>query len=419
MKPYQLLVSAAFVASVLLFSCKKDDDNSNPNDPNNPNEPASLGLLNTSQWKVLAKQSFLVLEGVHGGRRGTMSFTTQKPDELRWYTWHSTSVNVSDHNEMVLNTRGEMVINKDLIAPSYGGDIKGFAGNDVWEINMAEVANHVYAFKNDQLVDLAQNPEGRSKLVRIQPTDDGFLNSSETMGNNYVTHYQYATQKWKNNTFWGNNFVSLRHNGKTYAIAFTRLTSANGMTIMMESDNRVVVQDPQIPSIQTVHYPMNTLASVPGEYGFVIQASKYGDNVFVVFHSHTANNRYGVVKVNLSDLTVQTVQTPEHVVPPVLGYSFILNNASVIEVDEAGNLYVVENRIENMNSNYSIRKYAANGGNEVILNEQDLHSNTQIQGIKWFNGKLHVALINREEVPDGNANDDSFQVRYHQQIISR
>lgn len=415
MKTLQHFPVLAIAVVVLLTSCNKDDDNT---DPNNSNNPATIGLLNTSQWRVVANQKLPMLEGVHGGRRGTMSFTTQKPDELRWYTWHGTSVNVSDHNEMILNTRGEVLINKDLKAPSYGGDIKGFAGNDVWKINLAEVANHVYAFKNDQMVDLAQNPEGRTNLRRIQPSEDGFLNSSETLGNNYVTHYEYATQKWKNNTFWGNNFISLRHNGKTYAIAFTRLTSANGMTIMMESDNRVVVQDPQIPSIQTVHYPMNTLKSVPGEYGFVIQASKYGDNVFVIFHSHTANTRYGVVKVNLSNLTVQTVQTPEHVVPPVHAATVILDNASLLEVDEAGNLYIVEIRNENMNAIYSIRKYAANGGNEVILKEQDLHSNTQIQGLKWFNGKLHVALINREDVPDGNPNENSFQMMYHMQIIS-
>ncbi|HRP31432.1 MAG TPA: hypothetical protein PKV73_06055 [Agriterribacter sp.] len=416
MKKKLILPICLLTAAALFSSCKKEKNGDDV--ASSPDSPKELTLIKSSQWKVLAKQNLLKSEGVHGGGRGTMSFTTQKPDELRWYTWHYTSVNVSDHSEMILNTRGEVFINKDLKAPSYGGDIKGFAGNDVWKINMAEVANWIYVFKNDQMVDLTQNPEGQTKLVRIQPSEDGFLNSSETMGSNYVTHYQYATQKWKNNTFWGNNFISLRHNGKTYAIAFTRLTSANGMTIMMESENRMVVQDPQIPSIKTVHYPMNTLKSVPGDYGIVIQAAKYGDNVFVIFHSHTSNSRYGVVKVNLSNLTVQSVQTPEYVVPPVNAAMVILDNASLLEVDDADNLYVVEMRNENMNATYSIRKYAANGGNEVILKEQDLHSNTQIQGVKWFNGKLHVALINREDIPDGKPNDFSFQTMYHMQVIA-
>ncbi|MEE1884208.1 hypothetical protein [Pedobacter flavus] len=409
-------VSICLSAAVLLSACKKEKSGDDPS--TSPSSNKELTILKSSEWKVLAKQSLQELESVHGGRRGTVSFTTQKPDELRWYTSHATAVNTSNHNELILNIRGEVTINKDLKSPSYGGAIKGFAGNDVWKINMGESASQVYAFKNDQMVDLAKNREGQMKYVRLQPATDGFLNNSETLGNNYVTHFEYASQKWKNNTFWGNNFISLRHNGKTYAIAFTRFTSANGMTIMMESDNRVVVQDPQIPSIQTVHYPMNTLKSVPGEYGVAIQASKYGDNVFVIFHSHTASNRYGVVKVNLSSLTVQTVQTPEHVVPPVNAASLILDNASLLEVDEAGNLYVVEIRSENMNAIYSIRKYAANGGNEVILKEQDLHPNTQIQGLKWFNGKLHAALINREDIPDGNPNDNSFKMMYHQQLIS-
>lgn len=415
MKTIQYFPVLALAIAVLLTSCSKDDDNT---DPNNPDNPVTIGLLNTSQWKVLAKQSLPMLEGVHGGGRGTMSFTTQKPDELRWYTLHRTMVNFSDHNEMVLNTRGEVVINKDLKAPSYGGDIKGFVGNDVWKINLSEVANHVYAFKNDQMVDLAQNPEGQTKLVRIQASHDCMLNSSETLTSNYASHYHFATQKWKNNTFVGNNFVTLRHQSKTYVIAFTRLTSENGMSIHVESDNRVVVQDPQIPSIQTVHYPMITLKYVPGEYGFLTHASQYGDNVFVVFHSHTSNTRFGVVKVNLSNLTGQLIQAPEQVVPFGSYKPVIISNNTAVEVDDAGNLYVVENRIENTNALYSIRKYAANGGNEVILKEQDLHSNTQIHGIKWFNGKLHVALINREDIPDGNPNDNSFQVMYHMQIIS-
>lgn len=388
---------------ILVSSCSKEnitDDKTTVN--------TDLTLLKSSQWKVIAKENILKLEGALGGGRGTIAFTTQKPDELRWYTKHFTMANFSDHHEMIINRQDQVTINKDFKAPSYGGDIKGFVGTDVWKVNMAEVANWVYVFKNDQMVDLSENPEGRTKIVRIQASEDGMLNSSETLTLNYASHYHYATQKWKNNKFIGNNFVTLRHQSKTYVIAFTRLTSANGMSIFVESDNRVVVQDPQIPSIQTVHYPMTTLKYVPGEYGFLTHASQYGDNVFVVFHSHTSNTRFGVVKVNLTNLTGQLVQAPEQIV----------SNNTAVEVDDAGNLYVVENRVENMNGNYSIRKYAANGGNEVILKEQDLHSNTQIHGIKWFNGKLYVALVNREDIPDGNPDDNNFRVLYHMQIIS-
>ena len=395
-------IKLAMVAIIFFSGCKKDD-NIDSDEPK-----SNLTLLKSGNWKVIAKENILKLEGALGGGRGTIAFTTQKPDELRWYTNHFTMANFSDHHEMIINRQDQVTINKDFKAPSYGGDIKGFVGTDVWKVNMAEVANRVYAFKNDQMVDLSQNPEGQTNIVRIQASEDGMLNSSETLTSNYASHYHYATQKWKNNTFVGNNFVTLRHQSKTYVIAFTRLTSANGMSIHVESDDRVVVQDPQIPSIKTVHYPMTTLKYVPGEYGFLTHASQYGDNVFVVFHSHTSNTRFGVVKVNLTNLTGQLVQAPEQIV----------SNNTAVEVDDAGNLYVVENRVENMNGNYSIRKYAANGGNEVILKEQDLHSNTQIHGIKWFNGKLYVALVNRENIPDGNPDDYSFQTMYHLQIIA-
>jgi len=398
---------------ILVSSCSKEnitDDKTTVT--------TDLTLLKSNQWKVIAKENILELEGVLGGGRGTIAFTTQKPDELRWYTNHFTMANFSDHHEMIINRQDQVTINKDFKAPSYGGDIKGFVGTDVWKVNMAEVANRVYAFKNDQMVDLSQNPEGRTNIVRIQASEDGMLNSSETLTLNYASHYHYATQKWKNNKFVGNNFVTLRHQAKTYVIAFTRLTSANGMSIHVESDDRVVVQDPQIPSIKTVHYPMTTLKYVPGEYGFLTHASQYGDNVFVVFHSHTSNTRFGVVKVNLTNLTGQLVQAPEQMVPFGPYKTNIVSNNTAVEVDDAGNLYVVENRIENTIGNYSIRKYAANGGNEVILKEQDLHSNTQIHGIKWFNGKLYVALVNRENIPDENPDDYSFQTMYHLQIIA-
>lgn len=409
------ILHLALLAGLILCSACEPDDTVNPTpDPTQ----STLVVLKSNQWKVIAKENILKLEGELGGGRGTIAFTTQKPDELRWYTKHFTMANFSDHHEMIINTQDQVTINKDFKAPSYGGDIKGFVGTDVWKINMAEVANRVYVFKNDQMVDLSQNPEGQTNIVRIQASEDGMLNSSETLTLNYASHYHYATQKWKNNKFVGNNFVTLRHQSKTYVIAFTRLTNSNGMSIHVESDDRVVVQDPQIPSIQTVHYPMTTLKYVPGEYGFLTHASQYGDNVFVVFHSHTSNTRFGVVKVNLSNLTGQLIQAPEQAVPFGSYNPLIISNNTAVEVDDAGNLYVVENRVENMNGNYSIRKYAANGGNEVILKEQDLHANTLIHGIKWFNGKLYVALINREDIPDGNPNDNNFQVMYHMQVIS-
>jgi hypothetical protein len=125
-----------------------------------------------------------------------------------------------------------------------------------------------------------------------------------------------------------------------------------------------------------------------------------------------------VVRVNLASLTAQLVQAPEFVVPDGLDNSDVLYNLSLIEIDDAGNLYVVESRSENNEAYHSIRKYSANGGNEVVLKEQDLAVNTRIHAIKYFNGKIYAAIVNRENIPDNNPDDNSFQTLYHMQVIS-
>lgn len=415
MKVSRIVSVYLLIAFSLLVSCKKNEVKDPTVVPSNPTE---FVVLKTNLWKVMGMQSIDILEGVLGGGMGTVAFSPQKPDELRWYTLHRTMSNISGHNEMVINKQGEVVIQKELKLPSFGGDIKAFAGNDIWKLNMAEVPNRIYVFKNDQQIDLSKDLEGQNKLVRIQASEDGILNSSEASGSNYVSHYLYATQKWKSNRFAGNNFVCFRYKGLTYVISFTRLMNENGMRIEEETSNRVEVQDPQIPSIKTVHYPMKTLTYIPGVYGTVMHASIYEDNVFVAFFNHTANNKFGVCKVNLTNLTVELVQVPEMRTGFGLNQAGILYNASLYEVDDAGNLYIVESRSENNEAYHSIRKYGANGEVVIILKEQDLALNSRIQGIKYFNGKLYVAVVNKQDIPDGNPNDNSFKSRYHMQIIA-
>ena len=68
---------------ILVSSCSKEnitDDKTTVT--------TDLTLLKSNQWKVIAKENILKLEGALGGGRGTIAFTTQKPDELRWYTKH-------------------------------------------------------------------------------------------------------------------------------------------------------------------------------------------------------------------------------------------------------------------------------------------------------------------------------------------
>ncbi len=238
MKVSRIVSVYLLIAFSLLVSCKKNEVKDPTVVPSNPTE---FVVLKTNLWKVMGMQSIDILEGVLGGGMGTVAFSPQKPDELRWYTLHRTMSNVSGHNEMVINKQGQVVIQKELKSPSFGGVIKAFAGNDVWKLNMAEVPNRIYVFKNDQQIDLSKDLEGQNQFIRIQASEDGILNSSEASGSNYVSHYLYATQKWKSNRFAGNNFVCFRYKGLTYVISFTRLMNENGMRIEEETSNRVEV----------------------------------------------------------------------------------------------------------------------------------------------------------------------------------
>lgn len=67
-------VSICLSAAVLLSACKKEKSGDDPS--TSPGSPKELAILKSSQWQVLAKQSLQELESVHGGRRGTASFTT-------------------------------------------------------------------------------------------------------------------------------------------------------------------------------------------------------------------------------------------------------------------------------------------------------------------------------------------------------
>ncbi|MEN9448885.1 MAG: hypothetical protein RJA25_2175, partial [Bacteroidota bacterium] len=94
------------VAFSLLVSCKKNEVTDPTAAPTNPTE---FVVLQSTQWKVMGKQSIDILEGVLGGGMGTVAFSPQKSDELRWYTLHRTMSNVSGHNEMVINKQGQVV----------------------------------------------------------------------------------------------------------------------------------------------------------------------------------------------------------------------------------------------------------------------------------------------------------------------
>lgn len=385
----------------LLLSCTIEKEDSDPT----PDPTASdLTLLKSNQWKVAASLTREKLQGVLGGGFLTAALDLQKQDELRWYLWFQNMSSVSDPTEIVLDNKGKATINKP--ASSSASDyrqIKTIYGGDTWETHIPWYSGYnIAVFKNNQNINLELGVNA-TNIKKIVASEDGLLNNSEVSGgSNSVSHYHYGTGAWKTNTFWAWKFVSVRYNNRTYVITLSKNSNQDGITVLSEADNK------KTSSQGRVYYEMkveNHLAFAP--VGFIIHSAQYGDNVFVALDAY--QNKFEVYKINLTNFTIQRVLNETKAVT----YSQMAN-----EIDADGNLYIVENRIENNKSFFSIRKYAVSGGNEVVLKETDLLTYTHIHALKYFAGKLHAAVVYKEDVPDGNPNDNSFHYNYHMQVIS-
>lgn len=400
MKTIRFVKTAALVSLIFLSSCKKESGSA---DNNNPTIPA-ITLLKSNNWKVVASLSREKFEGVLGGGFQTVSFDFQKPDELRWYIWHKTMSNFSDAIEVILKNQGTATINTPAVPAAIDfRQIKTIYGGNTWETHIPWYSGYnIAVFKNNQNINIELDANA-TNLKNIVAAEDGLLNNSQVSGGtNSVSHYHYGTGKWKTNTFWAWNFVSVRYNNRTYVISLSKNTNQDGITVLSETDNKNTSSQGQISYEMK---PENHLAFSP--VGFLMHFTQYGENVFVALDGY--QNKFEVYKINLTNFTIQRVMNDTKAVT----YSQVAN-----EIDADGNLYVVESRIENQKPFFSIRKYAVSGGNEVVLKETDLLTYTHIHALKYFNGKLHAAVMYKQDIPDNNPNDDSFHYNYHMQIIS-
>lgn len=392
-------IKLAMAVTILLSGCKKDNTStSNPYQP-----PSNLTLLKSNNWKVATSLTREKFQGVLGGSFQTVAFDLQKQDELRWYLWFGDMTSYSDATEMVLNNQGNVTVNKPATpTASDFRQIKTIYGGDTWEthIPFANTYN-IAVFRNSQNINIGLGANA-TNIKNIVASEDGLLNNSAVAGgSNSVSHYHYGTGAWKTNTFWSSSFVSVRYNNRTYVISLFKNTAQDGIHILSETDIKKTSLQGQI------YYEMkyeNQLAFSP--VGFLVHAAQYGDNVFVALDAY--GNKFEVYKINLTNFTIQRVLNETKAVT----YSQVAN-----EIDDQGNLYVVERRSENQKPFFSIRKYAVSGGSQVVLKEEDLLTYTHIHALKLFNGKLHAAVTYKQDVPDGNPNDNSFHYNYHMQII--
>ena len=389
MKATQYFSRFAIVIAVMFSSCSKDDDIEHPNTTNN------IQLLNTEDWTVAAQHAQPKTQGNLGGSFETQAFNMQSPNELRWYLWFKHMSGYQDPIEIILSNQNTVAVGNT------GTDfrpIKTIYVGDTWETHIPfSNTYNIAVFKNNQNININLYDHNASTIRRLQASEDGLLNNSEAIGTNTVSHYHYGTGQWKTNTFFATSFVSVRYNNRTYVINLNKNTSQDGIGIYSETDNQVIGSQGQI------RYPMNAENHLNiSPVGFILHSTQYGDNVFVAIDAY--GNKFEVYRINLTNFTIQKVLDENKVGT----YSQYAN-----DIDAEGNLYTVENRIENQTSHFSIRKYKTTGGNEVILKEADLKEHTQIHALKYFNGKLHAAVVYRQENPK-NWMDNT----YHMQIIN-
>lgn len=412
-------ISTAFAIFVLLTSCKKDKP-----DDNHVEQP-TISILKSDLWRVVASQNIQQIEGNLGGGYKTAAFSTQSENELRWYTLFSTMSYYNGQNEIIVDKNENVKKANVEKEPGFGGDIKIIYGTNTWKIN-ATFNNTIRikdAYNNNQelyLMDI--DPPRIPRWDRFQPSEDGLLTLTNFSGLNSIGHFHFGSKQWKNNTFYGNNFVAVRYKNKTYAICLLRNLAETGIKIYGESDSIVKKQDPNIPSVYSINYPMKELKHLPnmGQPGLVMHAAIYNDNLFIVTDNYQASNtQFSVYKVNLDNLTATLVQTPTHVTSFGIPFADILYNGGTLELDDLGNLYVVERRVENNKPYFSIRKYNVNGGDEIILKENFLQQFTNIHAIKFFNNRLYAAVVYKETLHDEKLDDDFMPYKYHMEIITQ
>lgn len=403
MKIFNLFSIVVLATIVLLSSCKPDEDI----DPNNPN---NITILNTNQWSVVANHIEKKQQGVLGGSFVTQAFSLQKAGELRWFLWFRHMTGYQDPIEIVVNNQNAVTVNKPTGSNPFR-PIKTIYGTDTWEtyINL-DNAKSINVFKNGQPTDIGGPYRGIQKL---QASEDGLLNNEIYNGSAMVSHYHYGTGLWKNNSFGSSGHVSTRYNNKTYVANLLNdgTTGKKAKFIIFAEGNTADANGIYPMSIEKNEEIDNA--------GYIMHSVRHGDNLFVAIDAQWQKT-YVVYKINLTNYDIQKVME-EPKVEIYTNFDYLVRYLyAQVEIDPDGNLYIVANRIENQQGHYSIIKYKSTGGREIILKEEDLKKGTHVHAIYFFNNKLYTAVVYREELEkESNPNANSWMSNYHMQIISK
>jgi hypothetical protein len=374
-------------------------------DKNEPNAKADskfkpINLLNTKKWDRVAHYEEPILMSVLAGSFQTASFATQQENELRWYNYFYQNLARKTPIDLVLTTDDKLTVTKPpFLYEQTIRELKTVYNNNVWEVGF--IGNAHYIYKNDAL--LTEKLAYEKYAVKA---DDGFFTYEQSGTARFIQFYSYETGEEKFHSIGSyQNYIPLRYQDTTYVVAYNEA----GWWFFEETDEEKI-------SGSTTYYPMAVKnRQVEEVTGLLLQYAQHDHIVHVMLKYQSSKLR--VYELNLKDQTAKTLFTV-----PLANYGYMMPaklrfTIPDIYSDPNGNVYVREIRYENHNSHPSIRKYNASGESEVVLAEDEIIDGTEIQAITYFNGKIHVALKYREELPDNNPEDDASENVIHFQII--
>lgn len=395
-----------FIKACVLFlltglaACKKDKNN----EPE-PNNPDNMQVINSDRWITVASDQVTNGNNIYEGRYATIALNQLSDQQLRWMYAFSSANYINDHREFRVSSNGKAEHIKSFPAFTYGDQLKSLYDGQEWQLNAPQTGiNQFTLYKNgtQQDLDAGDPASGPWRTDLMERADDGFFITEKPNASTEVAFFSFQTATWKRNVIpFARQAAQTRWQGKTYAVA-TGIPGDPEIQVYRESDSLIATPGHK-------YYLMNVLKSntYPEASGFVIHSARYGNKFYVATTvTEGGSHKYKVFRFNLETGNLEHTQVHTQELSYPNPQWIALNNGGLLAIDEAGNLYVVENRIADMEAHFSIRKYKVGGGSELVLPEEALLRLTEIQAIRYFNGKLYAALIYAKE--NGTTSRDYF-----------
>lgn len=322
------------------------------------------------------------------------------PDELRLYVGaNGPGSSIQKPTEIILNAAGA-ANTRDLTGePELRMPLKNKAEGAEWTLLQRDQPA-VFEVRRSGAVTVTstQDPQNfPDEKDNASAADDGFFVTGPDFTTYEFSFFSFATQRWKRSLVSAQLAAPLRYNGNTYVVGFESRYAPAPPEILVWKDTGAAMQ-------------LMWKVTLSSQALLITNATVFGKYAIVAATTGVSAEKYSVFKIDLESFAVQLVQEQVATKPYGNTPRFAEYNVQEAETDDAGNLYAVENRVENQNARYSIRKYSASGGSEVVLKESDLKENCGIQGLRYFNGKLHAAVSYREMVSAGTS-------KWHLQMI--